>query len=144
MQGSRELRQATLTVKVRISAHSQETNFFGDVLATVSGFDLGKGSREKEIWKDAQCHHERGFPKLTVTSVDGSIATEQKNVPVTARFRRLGLLLPGDEVMAAKGLTFGTDEVGKFIATRTETKQSHLIVDLKLYILPCQLSASLN
>jgi len=135
---------ATLTVKTRISAHSQETNFYGDVPATVSDFDPIKGSREQEVWKDAQCHHERGFPKLSVINVDGSITNAQKSLPIAARFRWLGRLLPGDEVMAGKRLASGSDDVGPFIATRTETKQSRLFVDLKLYILPCSLTAAAN
>jgi hypothetical protein len=52
--------------------------------------------------------------------------------------------LPGDEVMPSKRLTSGTDDVGPFIATRTETKKSRLLVDLKLYMMPCTLSASAN
>ena len=131
---------ATLTVKTRISAHSQEINFYGDVPATVSDFDPIKGSREQEVWKDAQCHHERGFPKITVINVDGSITNAQKSLPIAARFCWLGRLLPGDEVMAGKRLASGSDDVGPFIATRTETKQSRLFVDLKLYILPCTIT----
>ena len=131
---------ATLTVKTRISAHSQEINFYGDVPATVSDFDPIKGSREQEVWKDAQCHHERGFPKITVINVDGSIINAQKSLPIAARFRWLGRLLPGDEVMAGKRLDSGSDDVGPFIATRTETKKSRLFVDLKLYILPCTIT----
>jgi hypothetical protein len=139
-QSSDEPITATLTVKTRISAHSQETNFYGDVPATVSDFNPVKGSREQEVWKDAQCHHERGFPKLSVINVDGSITSAQKSLPIAARFRWLGRLLPGDEVMAGKRLASGSDDVGPFIATRTETKQSRLFVDLKLYILPCTIT----
>ena len=46
--------------------------------------------------------------------------------------------------MAAKRLASGSDDVGQFIATRTETKQSRLFVDLKLYILPCTITAGAN
>lgn len=143
-QSSDEPITATLTIKTRISAHSQETNFYGDVPATVSDFDPIKGSREQEVWKDAQCHHERGYPKISVINVDGSITNAHKSSPIAARFRWLGRLLPGDEVMAAKRLASGSDDVGQFIATRTETKQSRLFVDLKLYILPCTITAGAN
>jgi hypothetical protein len=143
-QRSDEPITATLTVKTRISAHSQETNFYGDVPVTVSDFDLIKGSREQEVWKDAQCHHERGFPKISVINVDGSITNGKKSLSIAARVRWLGRLLPGDEVMMAKRLASSTDDVGPFIATRTETKQSRLFVDLKLYILPCSLTAAAN
>jgi hypothetical protein len=135
---------ATLTVKIRLSAHSQETNFYGDVPATVSDFDPTKGSQEQKVWMDAKCHHERGFPKMTVISVEGFLKSGQKKLPIAARYRWIGLLLPGDEVMPSNRLTSGTDDVGPFIATRTETKKSRLLVDLKLYMMPCTLSASAN
>ena len=142
---SNDARSATLTVKIRLSAHSRETNFFGDVPATISNFDPIKGSHAQEVWKDAKCHHERGgFPKMTVLSVDGLIMDGEKKLPVAARYRWIGLLLPGDEVMPAKPLIRGTDDIGPFIATHTETKRSHLAVDLKLYMLPCTLSVSAN
>lgn len=144
-KNSNDARSATLTVKIRLSAHSKETNFFGDVPATISNFDPTKGSQEQEAWKDTKCHHERGgFPKMTVVSVDGFIMNGHEKLPIAARYRWMGLLLPGDEVMPAKPLVRGTDDIGPFIATHTETKRSHLAVDLKLYMLPCTLSANAN
>ena len=144
-RSSNDMSSATLTVRVRLSAHSKETNFFGDVPATISNFDPTKGSQEQEVWKDAACHHERGgFPKMTVVSVDGFIVNGDEKLPIAARYRWMGLLLPGDEVMPAKPLVRGTDDIGPFIATHTETKRSRLGVDLKLYMLPCTLSVSAN
>jgi hypothetical protein len=142
-QHSNDVRSATLTIRVRLSAHSRETNFYGDVPATISNFDPIKGSHAQEVWKDAKCHHERGgFPKMTVLSVDGLIMDGEKKLPVAARYRWIGLLLPGDEVMPAKPLIRGTDDIGPFIETHTETKRSRLGVDLKMYTLPCTLSAN--
>jgi hypothetical protein len=143
-QSSDESPRATLAVIIRISAHSQETNFYGNVRATMSDFDPIKGSREREVWKDAKCHHERGFPKITVLDVDGSITTGKKKRLIYARYRQIGLLLPKDEVMPSKRLSGGIDNIGPFIATRTETKLSRLFVDLKLHILPCDLGAGTN
>jgi len=143
-QRSDEPLAATLAVKTRISSHSQQTNFYGDVAATVSDFDPFTGSREQEVWRDARCHHERGLPKISVINVDGSITNGQEKHPIAARFRWLGRLLPGDEVMPGKRLSTDTDAVGPFIATRTETRQSRLLVDMKLYILPCDLAAGAN
>ena len=141
-QSSGEPNTATLTIKVRISDHSQESNFYGDVPATVSDFDPINGSREQEVWRDTECHHERGLPKITVISVDGQITNGQKKLVIAARYRRFGFLLPRDEVMAAKRLVRGTDDHGSFVATRTETKQSCLLVDLRLYMVPCDLQAA--
>jgi hypothetical protein len=130
---------ATLGVIMRISAHSQEANFFGNVRATVPDFDPIKGSREHEVWKDAKCHHERGFPKITVLGVYGSITAGKKESNISARYRQIGLMLPSDEVIPSERLSGGIDNVGPFIATRTKTKRSKLFVDLKLHILPCDL-----
>jgi len=141
-QNTGEPGAATLTVKIRISDHSQETSFSGDVPATVSDFDPIKGSGEQEVWKDAECHHERGFPKMTVISVDGQKGNGKQKLAISARHRRLGLLLPKDEVMAARRLASGTDDRGSFVATRAETKQSRLLVDLRLYFVPCDIRSA--
>ena len=79
---------------------------------------------------------------MTVITVDGIMIDGQKQLPISARFRWIGLGLPKDEVMASRGIVLGSDGVGPFVATRTETKTSHLAVDLKMYMLPCSLSAS--
>ena len=97
-QAGGEAVTAKLGVKLRISAHSQEANFFGIVPAAVSEFDLGKGSPDQEVWRDGKCHHERGFPKISVTAVDGSIKNGRRQIPVDARWRQLGLFVPQDEV----------------------------------------------
>ena len=111
---------ATLTIQTRISAHSQESNFYGDVAALVSNFDPSKGSREQEVWRDASCHHERGIPKISVINVDGLIADGQTKFRIAARFRWIGRLLPTDEVMPGKRLFTATDAIGPFIETRTQ------------------------
>ena len=122
-----------------ISAHSQEANFFGVVPANVPEFDLAKGSQSREIWRDGKCHHERGYPKITVTGIDGLMASRQDRRPVVARARKLGLFLPNDEVLASRRIGNGTDDIGSYVETRTETKKTRFVVGLKLYILPCNL-----
>ena|SRR6185437_1241378 len=141
-QKGSEPARSSLIVGFRISAHSQETNFFGFMRATVPNFDLAKGSPDQEVWRDGRCHHERGFPKITVTGVDGLVLSGQQRLPVSSRYRQLGLFVPKDEVMPSKRMGSGTDKVGPYIAMRTETKQSRLFLDVKLYILPCSLSGA--
>jgi hypothetical protein len=135
---------ARLSVNVQISAHSRESNFYGMVTSKLSEFDLVKGSRSQEVWRDKNCHHERGFPKITVTSVEGLVTTGEEKRPIYARVRKVGLLLPRDEVLAARKLGASTDEIGSYVATRTETKKSRLFVELKLYTLPCELQPDLQ
>jgi hypothetical protein len=136
--------KATLMVIVRLSDHSRETNFFGDVPATITDFDPAKGSHEQEVWQDESCHHERGYPKMTVIAVNGLIAQEPQKQTVKAEFRRRGLPMPRDEVMMAQPLKFGADGRGSFLGTLTATKLSRLSIYLKMYILPCDLQQPHN
>jgi len=133
---------AKLTVTLRISAHSQESNFFGLVPASVSDFDLAKGSQDQIVWRDGKCHHERGFPKITVVGVNGLVTSGQQKHPIDARWRVIGLFLPRDEVMISKRTGDNTDKIGSYVAMRTETKLTRLLVDLKLYVLPCDLTVA--
>jgi hypothetical protein len=136
--------KATLTVTVRLSDHSRETNFFGDVPATITDFDPVKGSPEQEVWQDASCHHERGYPKMTVIATNGLIAQGPEKQTVEAEFRRRGLPVPQDEVMMAQPLKFGADGHGSFVGTLTATKLSRLSIYLKMFILPCDLQQLRN
>jgi hypothetical protein len=129
--------KATLRLVVRISDHARETSFFGDVPITVANFDPAKGSPEQEVWQDARCHHERGFPRTSVIAIDGKIAHGSETQAVDAKPRRIGLPLPWDEVEMASGFQFATDDRGSFMETRTRTSESHLSVILRMYILPC-------
>jgi hypothetical protein len=145
-QGSKEPTKqtpnATLRIVVRVSDHSLETSFFGDVPISIANFDLDKGSPEQLIWQDERCHHERGFPRTLVMTVDGLIAhgfgKQSDNQLVEARPRHIGRPIPWDEILMASGLQFGTDDRGRFIETHTQTKESYLSVDLKMYMLPCE------
>jgi hypothetical protein len=137
-QTSKETPKATLRVVVRLSDHSQETSFFGDVPASVANFDLAKGSPEQQIWQDERCHHERGFPRMLVMTVDGLIAHGSDKQAVEARRRHIGLPIPWDEILMASALQFSADDRGPFIETRTQTKESRLSVILKMYMLPCE------
>jgi hypothetical protein len=138
-QTSKEIPKATLRVVVRLSDHSQETSFFGDVPSGTINFDLMKGSPEQQIWQDERCHHERGLPRMLVMTVDGTIARGSEKQAVEARRRHIGLPIPWDEILMASALQFSADDRGRFIETRTPTKESRLSVILKMYMLPCEL-----
>jgi hypothetical protein len=130
---------ATVVARILVSDNSQEFHFFGEVSAKFSEFAPLDGSPEQMIWEDAGCHHERGFPKFTVTAIEGQMTTEQAPLVVSAHIRQIGLLLPADEVTQGRRLFSGTDTTGAFSVTRVETRQSHLFLDLKLYTLRCEL-----
>jgi hypothetical protein len=137
-ESAKETPKATLKLTLRISDHAQETSFFGDVPITAANFDPVKGSPEQKVWQDERCHHERGFPRVLLMAVDGLITHGSDKQLVEARPRHIGLPVPWDEIMMASGLQFSADDRGPFIETRTQTKESHLSVVLKIYMLPCQ------
>jgi len=126
---------------IRISDHAQESQFFGTVPASFAEFKADEGGTEQRVWEDGRCHQKRGLPKLSVAEIRGSIIKgPEESIAILARPRHIGLPVPADEVMAGKRLPGGWDDVGLFMATRSQTTQSHLFVDLKLYILRCDLS----
>lgn len=132
--------QASLAIKIRISAHARESRFFGEVTARVSDFSPINGAPEQVIWQDARCHQRRGLPKATVTAIDGSITREKVQIRVHARPRQMGLLLPLDEITPGTRLADGADQKGSFIAYRSQSKLSHLFVDVKIYAFDCDLA----
>jgi hypothetical protein len=48
--------------------------------------------------------------------------------------------LPSDEITAGTRLPDGADKSGPFIAYRSQTKSSHLLVDVKVYVIDCALA----
>lgn len=131
---------ASLDVKLRISAHATESNYFGVNTETFPAFRLNEGSAERLFWQDAACHQRRGLPKVTVAAIDGSLQTENGRVDVAARPRQIGKLVPADEIFAGRRLPGGTDKNGPFIAFSSQTNASHLVIDVKVYTFDCPLT----
>ena len=135
-------RRLALTLSVRISDHAVESEFYGQVPVTFSDFTAKQPPAERVVWENDRCHQKRGLPKMAVTEIKGEIKNgEEPSNAISARARHIGLLLPSDEVMAGTRLPDGRDQIGPFMAIRTQTSRSHLIVDLKLYILGCNRSS---
>lgn len=130
---------ASLDLKLRISAHATESNYFGVNTETFPAFPLTEGSAERLFWQDTACHQRRGLPKVTVAAIDGFLQTENGRVDVAARPRQIGKLVPADEISAGRPLPGGTDKNGPFIAFSSQTSTSHLVVDVKVYTFDCPL-----
>jgi hypothetical protein len=131
--------EAALSVQIRISAHAQESQFFGEVAEIFSNFQVKEGSAEKLFWQDARCHQRRGLPKTTVTAIDGFITAKNAQVSIQARPRQLGLPLPLDEITQGVRLFRDFSQQNAFIAYRSRSKLSHLLVDVKIYQSNCAL-----
>jgi hypothetical protein len=130
---------ASLSVTIRISSHATGSQFYGEVTRTFTNISLLAGSPEQVFWQDQTCHQRRGLPKTTVIAVDGTISAARDQHDIHAAARRLGLHLPSDEVAAATKLPTGDDGKLRFIAFRSETKRSFLLVDVKIYESDCDL-----
>jgi hypothetical protein len=128
-----------LQVRVRISDHARETQYFGDVPVIWPEFSASKGAPEQRIWEDQACHQRRGLPKATVLAIEGTLATEERRLAVSARRRHIGQKVPSDEIRQAQSLLDGRDTLGRYLAFQTETMQSHLILLLKIYVADCKL-----
>jgi hypothetical protein len=132
--------KASLAVRIRISAHARESQFFGEVSKLFSNFPMNEGSDEGLIWQDARCHQRRGLPKATVTAIDGSIAVENGQISVRGRPRQVGLPLPMDEITQGIRLPSGVHHTNALFVYRSRSKLSHLLVDVKIYAFNCVLS----
>jgi hypothetical protein len=135
---------ASLSVKIRISSHATGSQFYGEVTRTFSNVAILAGSAEQVFWQDETCHQRRGLPKTTVIAVDGTVSTPKGRHDVHAVARQLGLLLPADEVAAGTKLPPGDDGKRRFIGFRSQTNQSHLLVDVKIYQSECDLTGAAN
>lgn len=132
--------RASLAVKLRISAHAVGSNFFGEIAEVYSGFHLNDGSGDKLFWQDAVCHQRRGFPKITVVAVDGSIGTGSGSLAIKARPRHIGLPLPDDEIGPGRRLPAIVGQGQTVIVYRSLTRSSHLEVDVKTVAIDCELT----
>jgi hypothetical protein len=128
-----------LRITLRISDHARETQFFGEVPVSVPEFAASHGSPEQKVWEDARCHQKRGFPKATVAAIEGAVEGGETHVAISARARHIGVMVPADEVRQAQPMPGGHDERGAYLAFRTETAQSHMVVVLKIYTIDCTL-----
>lgn len=131
-----------LSFTVRLSANSKESKFFGMlrpsfpdvVVPDAPGKPLVGQTR---LWEEEICHQRRGLPKVTVTQLGGHFAQGEGRIEISAVNRRIGLLVPPDELTPGIKLDQGRDSLGLFYAFRAQTRNSRLNVDLKIYPIDC-------
>lgn len=136
--------RATLTALIRVSDHARESNFFGPVLASFVDIPLGDQTPEQKIWEDKVCHQDRGLPRLVFIGLNGVVRDGERELAISAQPRRIGKLLPPDEIVMTQSLTAGRDQRGAFVMEEGATQQSRISIRLKLYTTPCELLATLQ
>ncbi|MBI1203482.1 MAG: hypothetical protein GC182_13325 [Rhodopseudomonas sp.] len=134
--------RASLAVKLRISTHAVGSNFFGEITQTFADFRLSEGSGDRLFWQDTLCHQRRGFPKITVVAVDGSIGVGRGMSVVKARPRHIGVLLPADEIGPGRREPAIAGQGRTVIVYRSQTRSSHLAIDVKTIAIDCPLVGS--
>lgn len=132
-----------LTVSVRVSANSRESRYYGVLSPTFVDLVLperpGIFVKQTKIWEEGVCHQRRGLPKVTVTDAGGSFGHGGTRVDIRATNRHIGLRIPSDELMPGMKLPAGQDDIGPFYAVRAVTKNSGLLIDLKIYTFDCNI-----
>ena len=131
--------QTRLWLKIRVSDHALEADFFGVVAGEFTDADLGPPAVEKTIWQAARCHSNRGFPKMTVIGIEGAVSKGQERQSIAALPRRIGKMMPADEIMLNKPVRPVPAGLANEIAVRAETKLSGVAFELRLKAVGCEL-----
>src|SRR4051812_19648311 len=118
-----------LSFIVRLSANSKESRFYGMLHPTFADIVVpdkagGPLVRQTKIWDEQICHQRRGLPKATVTQLRGSFGEGGDKIEISAINRRLGLLVPPDELTPGIKLEPSSDDGGAFFAFRAQTRNS--------------------
>ena len=130
---------ASVQADIRISSHAPNADFYGVVTPKFS--DVGKGQRGEEqiIWESAKCHHDRGLPKITVMAIYGQIADGDARVTVSAIPRRIGKLIPDDEILTTRKQPLIRLHDRAELSMQASTTMSRLVLTLQLVSQRCSI-----
>lgn len=131
-----------LSLKVRLSANSKESRFFGMLRPSFEDIVVPEAAdkplaQQTKLWEEEVCHQRRGLPKVTVTQLTGHFGEGEGRVEISAINRHIGLLVPPDELTPGIKFDPGSDSLGVFYGFRAQTRSSRLNVDLKIYPIDC-------
>lgn len=135
--------RADLKMRIRISDHAIDSDYFGVVTYDFSSADPASAVTVKTIWEDPACHIDRGLPKISIVDIQGSLAGVDKKFDVAALPRRVGKHIPDDEIVGQRLQqsalrSRGPDEqLG--ISLRAQTKRSGIHANLDLIATRCAL-----
>jgi hypothetical protein len=143
VKGNREHPQADLKMRVRISDHAIDSDFYGVVTLDHVSSGSEQHGAVRTIWHDAVCHRDRGLPKVSIVDITGTITGMDMKSEVAAIPRRIGKHIPEDEIVAQpipasfQGAKTEGDESGIFV--RAHTKRSGIRVILNVVATRCAL-----
>jgi hypothetical protein len=100
LKENRDRPRADVKLRVRISDHAIDSDYFGMVTFDFASADPANDIRVKTIWEDPGCHIDRGLPKISIVDIQGSLAGADKKFVVAAVPRHVGKHIPDDEIIA--------------------------------------------
>ena len=139
--GVREREGATADIQtdVRISDHAPGVDFYGVITTRFSDVRWGQQTAEQTIWEATKCHFDRGLPKVSVLGFRGDISHGDTRTSVTAIPRRIGKLVPDDEILTTRRVPAGLNRDGAELLIQAVTKTSELTLSLRLVLKYCDL-----
>ena len=135
--------RADLKMRIRISDHAINSDYFGVVTYDFSSVDPANDATVKTIWEDPACHIDRGLPKISIVDIQGTLAGADKKFDVAALPRRVGKHIPDDEIVgqrmlqSTRRLSGPNEQVG--IVLQAQTKRSGIRATLDLIATRCAL-----
>ena len=135
-----EALNSTVDILVRVLDYATDSRFFGVVDGKFSNFDLSKGAAAQEIWADRKCHQKRGFPRIWVLAINGTIARGEMVLNVAAVPRHIGELVPRDEVVTQRDPHVDLNDPNQNLVTLARTTDSRLRIELTIKSTKCRLN----
>jgi hypothetical protein len=134
-----DIQTADIQTDVRISDHALGVDFYGVITTRFSDVRRGQQTAEQTIWEATKCHFDRGLPKVSVLGFRGAITHGDTSTRVTAIPRRIGKLVPDDEILTTRRVPAGLNRDGAELLIQAVTKTSELALSLRLVVKYCDL-----
>jgi len=128
----------SLMLDMRVSSHTQQTDYSKTLTVVFQDVDLVKGALWQKVWEETACHERRGYPRFWLDALRGSVTRDNQKSDVDAVPRHLGKLLPKDELKIGQQVSSSGDDGRRERIYRSKTLASHLRVDVKLTSEACR------
>jgi len=130
--------RGSLGLSMHIASFTKQADFSKTLTVIFENADLGGGSPQK-VWEEPSCHERRGYPRIWLDELRGTVTRGGEKIDVVAIPRHLGQLLPKDELRVGQPVSANGDDFHQERVYRSRTVGSRLMVDVKLTSIACRL-----
>jgi hypothetical protein len=131
--------RATLTLLIRVSAHSKMADFSGEIPVSFESFSPNDGVPFRNIWSQDNCHERRGLPKIWIEHLSGSVMQGETKTIVDAVPRHIGAVLPDDELKTQQQVEIANEITQSVRVLEARSLKSHFLIQLRLISIACQI-----